>query len=90
MSSKARIPKETKTFKEEGTFESFYAAENWLNKNGYSYGSMCYPQPIAVVKGEYNLPEKWKNFSAAQKSLVDGIITSDDFREGEVTVILYN
>jgi len=87
------MPREIKqklSFKQEGTFQSLYAAEAWCIQNGYEYGSLCCQQPIAIVKGDYNLPQKWKNFSKTQKNQVDGVITSFDFREGEVTVTIYN
>lgn len=78
------------TFNEKGTFESVYAAQGWLITSGYNYGSMDGRfNPIAFQKGEYTLPEKWHNFTAKQKTQVDGIITSNDWREGEVKVIIY-
>lgn len=89
--AKNRIVKEERIFKERGTFKSLYAAEGWLYSKGYSTGSLDGSwHPVAVVKGDYNLPQKWHNFSAKEKSLVDGIITATDWREGEVKVIIYN
>jgi hypothetical protein len=82
-------------FKEEGTFRSMYAAERWLKENGYSYGSTCNsrttaaPLPVAIQKGEYDLPQKWIHFEKEDMDLVDGIMISPDFREGDVTIILF-
>lgn len=82
-------------FKVDGTFQSLYAAERWLKENGYSYGSGCKsrttgaPMPIAIQKGEYDLPQKWINFDKEDKEDVDGVMVSYDFREGDVTVILF-
>lgn len=85
-----RIIKEEHTFNEHGTFESLYAAEAWLSSKGYSTGSLDgLGQPVAIVKGEYNLPQKWHNFNAKEKTLVDGIITSSNWREGEVKITIY-
>jgi hypothetical protein len=88
-----REVKEHKTFKEAGTFESYYAAQHWAEEKGYVYGSMCGDKPIALRKGEsfddYDLPEKWKNMSSAEKKSVDGVIISNDFREGTVHVLLF-
>jgi len=85
--------KKQMNFKEEGTFQSFYCAQDWLRKSGYVYGSSCINSPIAVVKGEnfdsYKLPEKWKNFNNEEIASVDGVIISRDFREGQVTVIIF-
>jgi hypothetical protein len=85
-----RVIKEEHSFKIEGTFESVYAALRWCKDNGYEDGSMCSPMPIAIMKGEYNLPWKWKNMSQAQRNSVDGVIISNDFREGEVTIYIFN
>lgn len=82
-------------FKEEGTFQSMYAAQGWLKKNGYSYGSTCKSRvtgaslPVAIQKGEYDLPQKWIHFEKEDKDNVDGIMISHDFREGDVTIVLY-
>lgn len=71
-------------------FENLYAAQGWLTVSGFSYGSTDrYPNPVAFQKGEYTLPEKWHNFTAKHKSQVAGIITSSNWREGEVKVIIY-
>ena len=78
------------TFKEEGTFQSLYAAHRWLDENGYQYGSNCAGQPVAITKGEYNLPQKIKNMNKIHKLMADGWITSPDFREGEVVVNIIN
>jgi hypothetical protein len=88
--AKVRKIKEEKLFKVEGTFESLYAASKWCHDNGYSYGSLCRNEPVALRKGEYDLPQKWKNMYAYQKKSVDGVMISYDFREGEVKVIIYN
>jgi hypothetical protein len=76
-----------------GTFEAMYAAQHFLKENGYDYGSTCAMMPVAVVKGhyheDYDLPEKWKNFTAKQKKSVHGTITGD-MREGPVTVTFFD
>lgn len=87
---KQREIKQELTFKEKGTFQSKYAAESWLHKNGYSYGSTCAGNyPVAIKYGPYDLPQKWKNMDDEDQASVDGIITSTDWREGEVKVIIY-
>jgi len=86
---KEREIKEEHVFKVEGTFESLYAAQSWLHSNGFSYGSLCRDMPVAIIDGPYDLPQKYKNFDEEDKDLVDGWMTSNDFREGEVKVIIY-
>lgn len=70
------------------TFSAIYKAQRWLKENGYSYGSSCGPMPVAVMRGEYRLPQKWRNMSPKERAFVDGKIESLDFREGSVTVTL--
>jgi hypothetical protein len=85
---KVRSIKYELTFFKEGTFESYYEATSWCRNNGYSYGSMCSPQPIALIKGDYNIA-KWKNLTSRERYEVDGIMTGD-FREGEVRIKIYD
>ena len=82
----------TKSFKEEGTFQSMYAAQKWVKEQGYTYGSNSAIEPTAIMQGDYysyNLPHKMKNFTAKEKRSVHGIMQGD-IREGPVTVIIYN
>ena len=78
-----------KTFKVKGTFKSYYAASAWLSENGYSEGSMYRGMPIGIMKGDWNIA-KWKNLTSSEKKELDGTMTSNDFREGEVTVNIPN
>lgn len=81
---------EEKAFKVPGTWQSMWAAQAWLKDNGYNYGSSCaVHKEIAITKGEYDLPQKWKNFNKLEKSLVDGVMVSNDYREGEVKIYLF-
>ena len=78
-----------KVFNNKGTFEAFYAAENYAREQGYSVGSMCRSMPIALKKGDYHIA-KWRNLSKLERLDIDGHITSKDFREGIVTVDIFN
>lgn len=73
-----------------GTFQSHYAACGWCGENGYSYGSTDIGRYVAVRKGEYDLPQKWKNMTAAERNSVDGVMASHDRREGSVTIYIFN
>lgn len=87
---KEKTLKETKVFENKGTFKALWAAEGWLKSNGYSYGSTCVPyKEVAIVRGEYNLPQKWKNMDKEQRRSVDGVMVSNDYREGPVIVQLF-
>lgn len=93
VSTLNRKLKERVEFKKDGDFQSLYSAQEYLNKNGFVYGSLCGDLPVAIVKGkdfsDYKLPEKWKNFSDKEKNQVDGIIKSNDFRNGIVVVLIF-
>lgn len=90
-----RRVKEEKIFEANGTFGAFNNARYYLKENGYSYGSTCVSRqtaecmPVAIRKGEYDLPQKWHNFSREGKAACDGVMISDDFREGSVKMILF-
>lgn len=73
-----------KVFTEKGTFAAYNAACTWCEENGFSYGSMCYPYPTAIMKGDHFIA-KWKNLEASARRHVDGTINGE-FREGPVTV----
>lgn len=75
-----------KTFNQEGTFQAWYAAQDWLNTNGYSYGSSCRGQPVGVLRGDF-LIAKWKNLTPKERNSLDGQVNGD-FREGPVTINL--
>lgn len=80
-----------KEFKSNGTFQSMYDAERWLNNKGCSTGSSSATKPTAIMKGdyyEYDLPYKWKNFNKTQIACVHGAMVGD-FREGPVTVYIF-
>jgi len=78
-----------KAFKANGTFEAYYAACGWLSENGYSYGSMCMDQPIGIMKGNWGIA-KWRNLTSSERKELDGTMTSNDFREGDVTINIPN
>lgn len=76
---------------EEG--EEYFAYKNALirlGELGYSSGSISYEDPIAVMKGEYRLPQKWHNLSFDQKKSVDAVMVSSNFREGVVRILFFN
>ncbi len=70
------------------TFSAWYRAQEWCRQNGYSFGSLSRDMPVAVMRGPYDLPQKWKNMTEKERRFVDGKITSPDFREGPVTITL--
>lgn len=81
--------KERKTFYVKGTFESLYAAKAYLQKNGYSEGSLARNLPVGLLKGDYNI-QKWYNLSDMDIAELDGVMLSADFREGNVELLFFN
>lgn len=75
-----------RTFSESGDFAAFDAACSWLSSLGYSIGSMQRGDPIGVVRGDCSIA-KWRNLTAADRLVLDGIIEGDK-RNGPVTVTL--
>jgi hypothetical protein len=72
------------TFDQKGTFEAYWAAEQWCRDNGLSYGSMCYPDPTGLRYGNHVIM-KWRHLSKKECKALDGTITGE-FREGPVTI----
>jgi len=85
------IAKKIFTKKEDQPFDAFYQAEAYLNEIGYSYGSLSVTTSnnIAIQKGQYKLPQKWHNLNKEDSPLMDGVIRSLDYRNGEVSVYLF-
>jgi len=82
----ANQPALTKTFEQPGTFQAFYAAQQWLTKHGYSFGPTCRGQPVGILKGDFIIA-KWRNLTDQEIEQLDGCLTGD-MREGPVTVFL--
>ena len=54
-------------------FSAYEAAKLSARAQGYSGGSMSYPHPTALIKGDA-IVAKWKNLTAKERAGVDGII----------------
>lgn len=80
------------TKKEDRPFDALYQAQSYLNDLGYEYGSLAVTSSpnVAVRKGEYDLAQKWHNLDKEEIASIDGVIRSLDYREGQVTVMLFN
>jgi hypothetical protein len=77
--------------KVEGTFSSVSEAEKQLRELGYRIGSMCGGEPIGFACGEkYEYIAKWRNIDPSDRNKVDGVMISDDWREGSVDIIWFN
>ena len=74
-------------FDQTADFAAVNAARNWLQEQGYSYGSMCMDMPIGILKGNWTIA-KWRNLTAKERKQLDGQLVSKDFRNGPVVVRL--
>jgi hypothetical protein len=80
----------TETFPPAGTFQAFYNAENRLKELGYTTGSMCRTEPIGFADADVvGYVSKWYNIDREDKGKLDGVMESDDFREGGVTIVFF-
>lgn len=73
-------------FVHDETFGAYKAAEEYCKALGVSVGHMCHPMPTGLAKGDFEIA-KWKNLSAEDKMLLDGVIVGE-FRNGPVNVYL--
>jgi len=82
----AHQPAFTTKFSEPGTFQALYAAQKWLEQNGYSFGSTCRGSPIGILKGDFIIA-KWRNLTKREIEQLDGRMDGD-MRNGPVTIHL--
>lgn len=79
-----------RTFKHNGgDFSATNQAEEYLRTYGFSIGSMCMNEPRGIKKGPGVWIHKWRNLSIDDKDMLDGVMTSDNPRSGDVTIHLY-
>ncbi len=80
-----------KKFTGNGTsFSATNDAEKWCRSKGFSVGSMCCDEPRAILKTtSQQFINKWKNLDVTyREEEIDGMMLSDDPRDGEVIVVL--
>jgi hypothetical protein len=78
----------SKSFPANGTFQAFYDASGFLKELGYQVGSMCRNEPIGFADNDvYDYVAKWYNIDVSDRLKLDGVMISDDFREGGVEVL---
>ena len=80
----------TETFPPAGTFKAYYAAEERLKELGYTVGSMCRDEPIGFAdEDKCGYVAKWYNIGREDKGKLDGVMVSNDFREGGATIVFF-
>lgn len=84
-----KIPDEERMFeKTKNDFGAVTEAENWIQSMDYSIGSMQSDNPRAIAKGNLNIA-KWWNINKEEYPRIDGLMLSNDYRNGNVLVILF-
>ena len=73
--------------REDEAFAAFRKAQLHCTGLGFSVGSMQGPDPIGIVRGDYDV-QKWRNLTRADRARLDGVITGDK-RHGPVVVEVY-
>lgn len=72
-------------------FDAITAAENYLKELGYTIGSMQRDAPIAFAKADkIRYISKWHNIGEEDYPRIEGIIVSDDMRNGDVELIFFD
>lgn len=80
----------TEEFSPAGTFKAYYNAEARLKELGYTVGSMCRTEPIGFADADkYDYVAKWYNMNQTERDTLDGVMVSNDFREGGVTLVFF-
>jgi hypothetical protein len=80
----------SREYKPAGTFEAFHQAQAFLGELGYTIGSMCLQDPIGFADSDkVDYIAKWYNIEAADRAKLDGVIISDDFREGGCRILFF-
>ena len=81
----------SREYKPAGTFAAIHEAEAFLGELGYTIGSMCLQAPIGFADAdEYGYIAKWYNIDPADRAKLDGVIISNDFREGGCRILFFN
>ena len=70
------------------TFVAFRTAEAKAKELGYDVGSMSRDEPIAFARNcEYIA--KWYNISHYEYPRIEGVLLSEDFRDGSVQLVIF-
>lgn len=73
----------------EEAFAAIAAARKEARASGYSAGSLCCDEPMALVKGHIRIA-KWFNIGTRDWRRIDGLLLSNDMRNGGVWTVLFN
>jgi len=69
-------------------FSATHEAEAWARARGFCVGFMCSTEPRGLAR-DCSYIAKWRNLTADDKTLLEGVLVSDDPRHGPVRAELY-
>lgn len=72
-----------------GTFTAIDEAREVVIKAGFKHGIMCSDAPIAIAPGDFDYIAKWYNISRDEWKHLEGVIVSEDFREGDCYICYF-
>jgi hypothetical protein len=82
-----------RTFEHDGEdFSAFYAAMRWVHSLGFDTWTLSGDDPIGIVRtvgglaGKSVSGRKWRNLDEDEIAALDGVLVSDDWRNGDVGV----
>ena len=76
-------------YNKDESFSASYAAEQKAKRLGYSVGSMQRDDPRAIAKGDLYIA-KWWNIGVEEADRIDGVLVSEDMRDGDVYIVIFN
>jgi len=74
----------------EDSFRGYYDAESWIREQGFHDGSMQRDCPIGISKEDWVGGCKWRYLTENDRNDLDGVMISNDYRNGDVTVVIFD
>jgi len=71
-----------------GTFSAYHNAEGMADGLGYVVGRLCCDAPVPIAKN-ISYIAKWYNIEPHHRSRIEGGMVSEDFREGAVSLVIF-
>jgi len=86
-----KIIKSTKYFPSRATsFSALNDASNYVKTLNFTQGSLCESEPVGLAKkDEYDSIAKWRNISKEDRDKLNGVLLSNDFRNGAVCAVIF-
>lgn len=70
------------------SFVAFRSAKAKAEELGFNYGSMAHDMPIALGRN-CSYIAKWYNIERYEYPRIEGVLLSEDFRDGDVQLVIF-